>query len=606
MRNIDFNRLLLMTKKPNWRRPTAPAAIAVLLLTTAGLARAGTRQAGTAFAAIPPISVNVLTETWRAAEINFESATTYTNPLYAAQLSVTFTSPTGKVFVVPGFWDGGRIWRVRFAPPQTGVWQYVSSCSNSADAGLHGQRGTLGANPYQGPLEIYQRGFLKTATGARYFMYADGTPFFYLGDTHWSMPKEPFEEMFTIVVNRRVAQGFTVYQSEPLGARYNFSNGFNEADLSGLQELDRRFKYVADAGLVHANAELFFSPEINQPCYSEAYLSRLCRMWVARYGAYPVLWTTAQEVDNDFYFDRGDQHHFDANSNPWKKVLAWVHEYDAYQHPGTAHMEFTSGTPEPKVWPPKERRPPYGYGVMASTSSFRQVPGHTWYAIQWTPPNASEIPWSAVKDMWENGQGKPIVNYEGSYDHLWTLEAGARQQGWTAFLNGMFGHGYGAIDIWYYHSKYDMDKDTVRGPVTITVEQKRTPWTTSVNFPAATQLGQHMKNFLTAMEWWKLTPRFDGKEWFEPEKSAWYSLATIEAEVYVIYLYNWSTTATGTFRHLRPADYVAKWFNPKTGEYMDLGIFTPEKDPHGEGCRWKIPAKPTASDWVLLAKVLAK
>ena len=551
-----------------------------------------------------PAMVDGLTETWRATEITFESAKTYLHPLNGPELNVVFTSPSGKQYPVPGFWDGGKTWRVRFAPTEYGVWKYVSTCTNSFDAGLHGKRGTLGANRYRGPLEIYRHGFIKTAPGVRYFRYADGTPFFYLGDTHWSMPQEPFDEMFKVIVNKRVAQGFTVYQSEPLGAKYNLADGFSEADLPGLRDLDRRFKYIADAGLVHANAELFFPPEIAKPGYTDEYLKKLCRLWVARFGAYPVMWTSGQEVDNDFYFDRGDQHYFDANSNPWKKVLAWVHEYDAYQHPGTAHMEFMGGQPEPKEFPPKSERPKWGYGVLASTSSFRQVPGHTWYGVQWTPPHDSGIRWPAIRDFWENGQGKPVVNYEGSYDHLWTLGEGARQQGWTAYLNGMFGHGYGAIDIWYYNSKYDLDKDSVRGTVTITAEQKKTKWTNSVEFPSATELGVHMKNFFTSMAWWKLTPRFDDQSWFKADNSTWYSLATIDSDAYVLYLYNWTTTTTGILRHMRNTLYVAQWFNTKTGAYTDLGTITPEREAAGEGCWWKVPNKPTASDWVLVVKAL--
>lgn len=578
--------------------------LSTLLLTPLAALHAG--EPAPAGPMILPAMVDVLTETWRAAEITFESANTYTNPLITAELNVLFTSPSGKQVVVPGFWDGGRTWRVRFAPSEYGVWKYVSTCTDISDGGLHGKRGTVGANRYQGSLEIYRRGFLRTAPGVRYFMYADGTPFFYLGDTHWSMPKEPFDEMFKLIVNKRVTQGFTVYQSEPLSAKYNFADGFSEADLPGLQDLDRRFKYIADAGLVHANAELFFPPEITKPCYTDEYLRKLCRLWVARFGAYPVMWTSGQEVDNDFYFDRGDQRHFDANSNPWKRVLEWVHAYDTYQHPGTAHMEFMGGKPEPKEFPPKKERPKWGYGVLASTSSFRDVPGHTWYGVQWTPPHESGIRWLPVKDFWENGQGKPVVNYEGSYDHLWTLGDGARQQGWVAYLNGMFGHGYGAIDIWLYDSKYDMDKDTVRGSVTVTVEQKKTKWTTSVDFPSATELGVHMKSFFTSMQWWKLTPRFDDPNWFQAESSAWYSLATIESDVYVLYLYNGATTSSGTLRHMRPASYVAQWFNPRTGVYMNIGTFTPARDAQSGGCQWKIPAKPTAADWVLVVKASAK
>jgi hypothetical protein len=113
-----------------------------------------------------------------------------------------------------------------------------------------------------------------------------------------------------------------------------------------------------------------------------------------------------------------------------------------------------------------------------------------------------------------------------------------------------------------------------------------------------------MKSFFGGLPWWKLTPRFDDANWFEPENSAWYSLATSDADLYVLYFYNWQTTATGVLRHMRPVTYTAKWFNTKTGVYTDLGEFRPENDTRGAGCRWKIPEKPTASDWVLLARAL--
>ena len=36
---------------------------------------------------------------------------------------------------------------------------------------------------------------------------------------------------------------------------------------------------------------------------AKAYLEKLSRYWVARYSAYPVIWTLGQEVDNDPYQD---------------------------------------------------------------------------------------------------------------------------------------------------------------------------------------------------------------------------------------------------------------------------------------------------------------
>src|SRR6266850_5617850 len=40
------------------------------------------------------------------------------------ELAVELTSPSGKVFTVAGFWDGGVTWRVRFMPVEVGSWHY--------------------------------------------------------------------------------------------------------------------------------------------------------------------------------------------------------------------------------------------------------------------------------------------------------------------------------------------------------------------------------------------------------------------------------------------------------------------------------------------------
>ena len=88
---------------------------------------------------------------------------------------------------------------------------------------------------------------------------------------------------------------------------YNLSNGVTASDLYYFARLDERFQYLADKGLVHANSQLVFVSELgyNRDKFPDEYLEKLCRYWVARYGAYPVMWTTAQESDNDFYFDQG-------------------------------------------------------------------------------------------------------------------------------------------------------------------------------------------------------------------------------------------------------------------------------------------------------------
>ena len=542
----------------------------------AGLLASAAMLAGLAFTA----AAQDTAERWTMREIAFTSQAAYADPFGDVDLDVTFTGPGGVTMVMPAFWDGGDTWKVRFAPTAVGQWSWETSCSNTADAGLHGVGGAFECVAYAGALEIYKRGFIKTQPGVRYFMYADGTPFFYLGDTHWSMPAEPFEGMFKTIVDTRVAQGFTVYQSEPLGAGYDLADGLTANDLAGFADLDRRFDYIAGAGLVHANAQLFFVAElfygVHDGRYTEGYIRRLSRYWAARYGAYPVLWTTAQEADDDFYY-KEQQPYYDAAHNPWKIVAETVGAYDPYRHPLTAHQENAGQT-------------------QAGNSEFRKLPAYSWFGAQWSPPLNRGQDFKVPKDYWCNSGGRPAVNYEGRYENLWTKNFGARAQGWISFLNGMAGYGYGAIDIWLYQSTYDTDTTSNDGIEDITPADKAVPWTESLYFETADQLG-HMKNFFENLEWWDLTPRFGSWKWmipwqFTPWLGARYSLATRGSDAYAAYFYN-PSRVTGLLRGLDCGPYEAAWFNPRNGEAVPIGSVKPFLG------MYFIPCKPDKNDWVL-------
>ena len=90
---------------------------------------------------------------------------------------------------------------------------------------------------------------------------------------------------------------------------------------------------------------LFSTSAMNKALAEDkAALERLSWYWVARFGAWPVMWTIAQEVDNDFYAERGDQKIYSCTNNPWVAVAEFIHKYDAYAHPLSAHQEYTGHT----------------------------------------------------------------------------------------------------------------------------------------------------------------------------------------------------------------------------------------------------------------------
>lgn len=544
-------------------------------------------------------------EAWVAVEISYESEKSYADPFNDADIDLLLCG-NGRLYTVPGFWDGGNTWKVRFVCPSAGEWYFKTVCTDTENTSLHNRTGKVVCSEYSGEYDIYKHGFVTTLTGKKYFTYDDGTPFFYLGDTHWSLGDETVD-MVKIISEKRASQGFTVWQSEPIGATFDFTNGITQDDMAGLADYDEKFKIIAENGLVHANAQFFFTyfmePLIaNNGGYSDkvisgifdgeavemhdladstkAYLEKISRYWVARYGAYPVIWTLGQEADNDFYWN--DTTHPDWNfiNNPYKLVAEYIAKYDAYNHPLSAHQENAGATVA------------YGNGENAKDSCkvyrknsvpscFRDVPAHNFYAAQWQPSKTGQSTFEIEKDYWYNSQGKPVINYEGHYCYLWTKNFGSRMQGWTAFLNGMYGYGWGAHDTWSYLNTYDEQNDSSDGVDTITSEEKiNATWQDALEYPSSYQVG-YMREFLETTEWYNLIPRFDNKAYFAPCIDVYYVYASNpdNSEI-VIYFYSFTdeTVAqkantklggikTGTVGSLQPdTAYTYCWFDPITGE----------------------------------------
>lgn len=159
---------------------------------------------------------------WQPAELTFISDASYTNPYKDVDISATFTGPNMESMTVPGYWDGGNVWKIRFSPTVAGTWTYATSSTNTGDSGLHNQSGTIRAGAYTGNQEIYKKGFLKKSGNNRYLTYQDGSPFFWLGDTHWfglsreswsSSNDARWSSQFKGMVDKRAEDGFTVYQT---------------------------------------------------------------------------------------------------------------------------------------------------------------------------------------------------------------------------------------------------------------------------------------------------------------------------------------------------------------------------------------------------------
>jgi len=217
--------------------------------------------------------------TYERFEAVFESATAYSNPVQEASLTAAFTSPRGEKFTVPGFWDGGKIWRARFLPTGPGKWKFETTCSDKANKGLHGQTGEFTATAARTNNPLALHGPIRVSNDGRYFEHADGTPFFWLGDTAWNGALLSTEPEWAQYIKERRRQKFTVVQfvttqwrAAPEGDEYK-QMAFTGSDKITInpaffQRLDEKVDALNRAGLVAAPVLLWAiagggNPKIN-------------------------------------------------------------------------------------------------------------------------------------------------------------------------------------------------------------------------------------------------------------------------------------------------------------------------------------------------------
>ncbi|MBK5270699.1 MAG: DUF5060 domain-containing protein, partial [Bacteroidia bacterium] len=95
-----------------------------------------------------------------------------------------------------GFWNGENIFNVRIVATAPGKWQWTSGSDQPGDNGLNNQWGEFTAIAWT-DAEIKanpnRHGFIRATPNGHALQYADGTPFFMLGDTWlaastWRLP----------------------------------------------------------------------------------------------------------------------------------------------------------------------------------------------------------------------------------------------------------------------------------------------------------------------------------------------------------------------------------------------------------------------------------
>jgi hypothetical protein len=124
---------------------------------------------------------------WEKVEIELTAQSSRNDPYMNVDVWVDLEGPEFSKRVW-GFWDGGSTYRVRMMATKPGVWNWTSG-ANVDDFGLRGKSGSFTAIAWteaEKNANPNRRGIIRASGNGHTLSYADGTPFLLLSDTHWA------------------------------------------------------------------------------------------------------------------------------------------------------------------------------------------------------------------------------------------------------------------------------------------------------------------------------------------------------------------------------------------------------------------------------------
>jgi hypothetical protein len=518
----------------------------------------------------PLTAQEVLTAQWGRHEIAFRGKGARPD----TELAVEFTSPSGKRRSVDGFWDGGETWRVRFMPDEKGMWEYRTR-SKPAVAGLDGESGVFGCVAAKTTNPLLRHGAVRVAKSGTHLEHADGTPFFWLGDTVWTGPafstmqdwqaylKDRLDKRFSVVQFNAVCPWRTAAADRDGMTAFTGRKGI-AINPKYFQRLDAHMDAINERGMVAAPVLVWALTKHDPGIWlAEEDIVKLVRYQVARYGAHHVVWILA-----------GDNPYSKESAERWKRVGRAVFGEESHA-PVTTH-------PTGMNWPWEAWRDEKWLDILGYQSGH----GDDARTLRW-------IHSGPAAQAWRKGAPKPIVNLEPPYeDHLGYQSRKPhsaynvrRAVYWSLLSTPAAGVTYGGHGLWSWQSV--AGKTPPDHPGTGVAKT----WREALDLPGAAQM-KHMAELFTSLPWWRLRPAQDllAKQPGGDDPARHVAAARTEkGDAAVVYLPAGGEVALDVKGLAR--GFRAEWFDPRTGRRTPARAIGPGQF-----------AAPDQQDWVLVLR----
>ncbi len=540
-------------------------------------------------------------------EETFIAETSPGNPYLDVDLRVTLKGPSGT-YEIPAFWDGGSVFRARLVATKPGTWTWTTG-NRTGDSGLDNQSGSFEAVAWseaEKEANPNRRGFIRVASNHHTLEYADGTPFFYAGDTWWSALTKIYSWgsdaglsgiSFQDAIALRKDQGFNglniiaCFPSDTLSGIWDSTSHGHKVAEDGSTPFEIRDPEDADHGVDYTR--------INPDYWKQADLKM---EYLSEHGFVPYFETVRRH--EQWYAENPAERQAFVNYNRylWARygcynmVFSWVHWDDAMGVLNKWKPMVTMAYQELGEMPYGQPRTAMAHGSSLTTWCVEPyaVPIGAFDVHNVSNKDRNYLMHDWLRDIYFDNQPKPGLNVEPHYPGWNNLvkhldegiddESMAQFQMYGSVLNGGFGgHSWGDA---YYAGVASSTTRSGDNPV-----PRGDPHINGFNRWNASSMGP-LKDFI-------LDPGHDYRTLVPATMT---HLTQTEMEWRVLALSEDKSQGLGFFIANRTkcdvvglpvqSDYKVEWWNIDDGGWSNAGTFT--TDPDGT---LVMPNKPNDNGW---------
>ena len=260
-------------------------------------------------------------------EMSAAEAAEHTNPYMTAELRAEFRSPKGgRTKVMPGFWDGGRNFKIRFSPVDPGRWDFriVSNLPS-----LSGKTGSFETGPARTP------GFIRVHNLRYWRVNTPETTHYWMGDTCYSFSTIPWET-FSKLADIRAEQKFNHMRGFVLGNADNAAKVLADPEsplIEHFQEVDERVDYLNQKGIIYDVILGSGANQLAELLPDRHTRERYIRYLVARYSAMNITWQGVERFEE-----------YEDGRKFLKEINRYIDKWDPYKHPRSTAAVMTSSS----------------------------------------------------------------------------------------------------------------------------------------------------------------------------------------------------------------------------------------------------------------------